>query len=255
MGGIMGKQKVCDGATLYRVCDMPERLRPREEVERSGVENVADDILLAIVLRSGVQGLNVIELARSMLRRYGSLSGIAKASAEELTSTPGIGPVKAQVLRATLELGSRLAREATDAEYVIRAPEDVARLLRPRARTLEQETFWVLLLDAKNRLKGQPLDVTQGILDASLVHPREVFREAVRAASAAIVVAHNHPSGDPTPSAEDVRITRQLVSAGRVVDIKVLDHVVVGRSSAERPQDFVSLRESGVVNFEEQRQP
>lgn len=251
----MGKDGVRDGLAVYRVCDMPERLRPREEVERVGVENVADDVLLAIVLRSGVQGLNVIELARGMLRRYGSLSGIAKASVEELTATPGIGPVKAQVLRATLELGCRLAREATDAEYVIRSPEDVARLLRPRARTLEQETFWVLLLDAKNRLKGQPLDVTQGILDASLVHPREVFREAVRSASAAIVVAHNHPSGDPAPSAEDVRITRQLVGAGRVVDIKVLDHVVVGRSSPERPQDFVSLRESGVVNFEEQRQP
>jgi len=211
------------------VRDMPERLRPREELERRGVENVADDVLVAVILRSGVRGMNVQDLARELLQRYGSLTGLASASAEELARMPGMGRVKAQVLLAALETGRRLNEERFSTAPPVRTPYDAACLLQADARTLDKEVFWVLHLDAKNRLKGRPAVITSGLLDASLVHPREVFRDAVRSATAAVLLAHNHPSGDPAPSPDDIRITKQLVDAGRTLDIRVLDHIVVGR--------------------------
>jgi len=236
--------------SAWRVRDMPERLRPREEMTRLGVTNVSDDVLLAIVLRSGVKGSNVIHLARGLLHKYGSLTALAAAPVEEVrTSVKGMGLVKSQVLSAALELARRLNEEAAPERYRIRTPEDAARLLRDRTRLLEKEVFWVLLVDSKNYLKGRPVDVTHGLLDSSLVHPREVFREAVRSATAAVVLAHNHPSGDPVPSAEDLRVTRQLVDAGRVIDIKVLDHVIVGKVSTSGAKDFYSMREEGVCEF------
>jgi DNA repair protein RadC len=174
---------------------------------------------------------------------------MAETSVSDLAQVDGISTVKAQILKAALELGRRVGTETTAARIKISTPGDVYALLRHRAVTLGREVFWVLLLDAKNALKCQPIDVTAGILDASLVHPREVFREAVRSAAAAVVLAHNHPSGDPAPSAEDLRITRQLVEAGGVVDIKVLDHVIVGRCGTPHPDGYLSLREAGLVKF------
>ncbi len=232
---------------VYRLRDLPACQRPRELLERFGVDSVEDDVLLAIILRSGTRGLNVLELARRLLRRYGSLSELAAASERELRG-PGLGPVKAQVLKAALELGRRLADEKLEEAPAIRTPADVAAALREDARVLKGETFWVLLLNTKNRLQGRPIPVSRGLLNASLVHPREVFRAAIQAASAAVVLAHNHPSGDPTPSAEDLHITRQLIDAGKIISIRVLDHVVLGRAGgAER--DFVSVREKGLVDF------
>jgi DNA repair protein RadC len=131
----------------------------------------------------------------------------------------------------------------------VRAPEDVARLLQDQVRALTTEVFWVLHLDAKNCLQGEPVEVTRGLVDASLVHPREIFRDAVRRSTAAAVLAHNHPSGDPSPSAEDVRVTRQLVEAGKIVDIRVLDHVILGRGGQDGGSNFLSMREAGVVQF------
>ncbi len=232
-----------------RLRDMPERLRPREEAERVGIENVADDLLLAIVLRSGVRGTNVVNLARSLLRKHGSLTALAACSVAELASEPGLGKVKAQVLKCALEIGRRLNEEGIPRKFKIACPADVARLLGAGSRSLEAELFWVLHLDAKNGLKGSPLNITRGILDASLAHPREVFREAVRCGAAAVILAHNHPSGDPAPSAEDVRMTRQLVEAGRVLDIRVLDHVVLGHSGPVGSQAFYSMREEGALAF------
>jgi len=236
--------------TEWRVRDLPERLRPREAMTRVGVSNVSDDVLLAVLLRSGVRGANVVDLAQSLLRTYTSLTALSTASVSELCGIRGMGQVKAQVLAAAFELARRLAEEATPERPRIRSPADAAKLLKDRVRPLEHEVFWVFLLDAKNRLKTPPIDISRGLLDASLVHPREVFREAIRSATAAVVLAHNHPSGDPTPSAEDVRITRQLVEAGRVVDIRVLDHVVIGRPGMGGGlREFVSLRENGLVEF------
>lgn len=231
-----------------RVRDIPERLRPREELARLGVENVSDDVLLAIILRSGVRGRSVVDLSRDLLQTYGSLGGIAGSSVDELAGIHGMGPVKAQVLMVAFEMSRRMAEEAEPARRAIRTPRDAADLLFPKARTLDRELFWVLLLDTKNRLKGKPVEVSSGLLDASLVHPREVFREAIRSAAAAVVLVHNHPSGDAAPSNEDICVTRQLVEAGRVIDIKVLDHIVLGRRSAAG-DGYLSMRESGSVTF------
>ena len=245
----MAANRVKEGAVSRPVRDVPERLRPREEMARLGAQNVPDDVLLAIILRSGVRGMSVIDLARYLLARYGSLTALAKAPVDELSSIKGLGKVKPQVLMAALELGRRITQESQPRQASVRSPGEAACLLREEARTLDAEKFWILLLDAKNRLKGEPMVVTKGLLDASLVHPREVFREAIRTASAAVIVLHNHPSGDPTPSPEDVRITRQLVQAGRVIGIKVLDHIVLGKRSGVEENDFLSMRESGLVSF------
>jgi DNA repair protein RadC len=245
-GAGTGAAYVIDPGKL-RVRDIPERLRPREEMERLGTRNVSDDVLIAIILRSGVRGANVIDLARSLIVRYGSLTGLASATAEELASIKGLGPVKAQVLEAALEIARRLNAETVPRRIKIKTPGDVAMLLRDSARTLEKEIFWALMLDSKNSLKARPMEVSVGLLDASLVHAREVFREAIRNSSAAVVLAHNHPSGDTAPSAEDIRITRHLIDAGKIVDIKVLDHVILGNSSSGN--DFLSMREAGIIGF------
>lgn len=232
-----------------RVKELPERLQPREVFRREGAERVGEDVLLALLLRSGVPGVNVLELARAILQRYGSLTALARASVEELSSFKGVGPVKAQMLKAALELARRIAAEGAAERPAITCPEDAARVLREQARTLDCEVFWILLLDIRNRLLRPPEEVTRGLLNASLVHPREVFRGAIRASAAAILVAHNHPSGDPSPSAEDLAITRQLVEAGRIVGIPVVDHVILGRRTGSGP-DYLSLREAELVNFE-----
>ncbi len=247
-GGLADPGYRC-GSSLCRVRDMPAQIRPREAVAQFGVENVSDDVLLALLLRTGIKGINVVDLAKGLMRRYGSLSAIAETSVSDLASVKGMGPVKAQMLKAALELGRRLGSEMQPARVKITTPADVYRLLRHQAVTLGREMFWVLLVNAKNVLICQPVDVTAGILDASLVHPREVFREAIRSAAAAVVLAHNHPSGDPSPSAEDLKITRQLIESGRIVDIKVLDHVILGRSGTTSKDGYLSLRESGLVAF------
>jgi len=233
----------------FRLRDIPERQRPRELAERFGVDSVSDDILLAIILRSGAKGLSVIDLARQLLKQYGSLTAMARAPVDEFIKFRGMGKIKAQVLKSSLELAKRLSEESTVKLTCVKTPEDAARLLREKARTLDKEVFWVLLLNTRNSLKCPPMEITRGLLDASLVHPREVFRDAIQTASAAIVLVHNHPSGDAAPSAEDIRITKQLVKAGRVIEIQVLDHIILGRSSSPDKKDFFSMREAGIVEF------
>ncbi|OGV42287.1 MAG: hypothetical protein A2X46_15490 [Lentisphaerae bacterium GWF2_57_35] len=228
---------------------MPFRERPRELMDRLGAENLPDAALLALILRSGVSGVSVIELGQNLLRDYGSLTAMAKASLDELAAVRGMGRIKAQVLKAALELARRLVEESAPVRPAIRAPADAAGLLRETARTLDREVFWALLLDTKYRLKRSPVEISSGLLDASLVHPREVFREAIRTASAAIVLVHNHPSGDPAPSTEDLRVTRQLIEAGQVVDIDVLDHIILGHRNGTSGSEYCSLRESGLIDF------
>lgn len=233
-----------------RVCDLPAGERPRELFERVGAENMSDSALLAILLRTGTRGTSVVEIAEKLILQAGSLTALAESSVDELRRCKGIGPVKAQILRAALELARRMAREKMPQRATVRTPADAVALLREEIRSETQEIFWVLLLDTRYRLRRAPIAVTRGILDASLVHPREVFKEAIRASAAAIILLHNHPSGDPTPSPEDLRITRQLVEAGRIVQIDVLDHVVVGRAGGQQGgAEFTSLRESGLVSF------
>ncbi len=235
--------------SVWRVMDMPARLRPREAMERQGVENTPDEALLAILLRTGAQGINVVDLATSLLLHYGTLTALAEADVDDLVNIKGIGRVKAQIIKAALELGRRVQDEAVDGRIHVRTPEDAVRILGPEARTLDHEVFWIIHLDAKNRMEGRPSAISHGLLDASLVHPREVFRRAVRKATAGIVLVHNHPSGDPSPSAEDLRITRQLIEAGKIMDISVLDHVIIGKTPHPSGRHHVSLREEGVVDF------
>lgn len=237
----------------YRVCDMPLRMRPREAADRLGIENVSDSVVLALLLRTGCRGMNVVDLAERMLVKYGSLTALSRISVDELVaedSLKGLGRVKAQIVKAALDLARRMADETRDERGgFVRTPRDVAGVMRELARGLDHERFWVLTLDTRNRLKGQPHEVSKGILDSSLVHPREVFKPAIHGGSAAVVLVHNHPSGDTSPSAEDLRMTRQLIQAGQVIGIKVLDHVILGRRSHGQAHDFLSLRESGSVEF------
>ncbi len=235
-----------------RLKNLPENIRPREMLERVGVENLDDAALLAVLLGTGTRGLNVLDLAQRLLRHYGNLTALSRADLHDLKSAPelrGLGRVKAMLLKAALDLPRRVALENREQRPSVRTPEDAARLMRERVRTLARECFWVIPLDARNRLQSEPVEISRGILDASLVHPREVFQSAIIAGSKGIVLAHNHPSGDPTPSAEDIRITRQLVQAGRILDIHVLDHVIIGQRSETRSTDFLSLRETGLVDF------
>lgn len=231
-----------------RMKDLPLQQQPRELLERFGAENVPDAALLAIILRTGTTGLNVVELADQLLREYGSLSALARASLEDLARWRGMGRVKAQMLKSALELARRMALEEQVERARVREPIDAVQILREEARSLDREVFWMLALDGRNRLKRPPFRISEGTLNASLVHPREVFREAVRANAAAVVVAHNHPSGDPSPSREDVRVTRQLIEASKILQIDLLDHVILGQAS-EGKDEFFSLRESGLVAF------
>jgi DNA repair protein RadC len=227
-------------------------MRPREELTRRGPASVSDEVLLAVALRSGTRGQNVIDLARSLLSAMGSLGAVARASVDEIVALGlrGLGRVKAMELVAAFELGRRAANLGPVTDPVcLRDPEGVWRVVEPRVRSARQEVFWVLMLNTRNRLIGQPLPVTTGLLDASAIDPREVLSPALCHRAAAVIVAHNHPSGDPAPSAEDLRITRQLIAAARVVGIRLLDHVVIGRAADNAP-GYVSLREQGLVSFD-----
>ena len=243
-----------EASLCSRVRDMPVRLRPREAVDRQGIENVSDAILIALLLRTGSRGLNAVDLSERMLRKYGSLTALSRVSIGELMADrdlKGLGKVKAQIVRAALDLARRMADETRDERGVfVRTPEDVAELMRETVRGLDHERFWTLALDSRNRLKGHPREISKGILDASLVHPREVFKPAIESGCAAVIVLHNHPSGDTIPSAQDIKLTRQLVRAGEVIGIKVLDHVILGRRTEGQPRDYLSLRESGGVDFD-----
>lgn len=239
-------------AAPLTVREMLPGLRPREALALRGAEHLPDDALLAILLRNGRRGRNVVELARDVLQEFDGLGALSRATFEEIKARriPGLGRVKAMEIAAALELGRRAAAQTPMAEApVVRDPESVAQQLHPLVAKLRQEVFWALLLDSRNRLIGRPHEISRGLLDSSPVHPREVFNTAIRHAAAAIILAHNHPSGDPSPSPEDLRVTRQLVEASRIIGIRVLDHVIVGRETDLRP-GHLSLREKGLATFD-----
>ncbi len=237
------------GVCSLRVHDLPEQERPREQVDRKGVEHVADSVLIAILLRSGIKGTSVVQVAINVLKRYGTLNEIARASVDELAQLRGMGHVRAQVLKAALELGKRMDAAQEQPHPKILSPEDAVRVLWKQVRSREEESFWVLLLDVKNRLKQAPLEISRGILDASLVHAREVFREAIRSACGAVVLAHNHPSGDTHPSAADLSSTKGLIAAGKIVEIAVLDHIIIGTHAAGSSSNYLSMKEEGLLSF------
>lgn len=242
----MGQRRVIvetDGIVDARptLKDLDPSERPRERLLERGAEALSNAELLAILLRTGVSGMMVTDLARDLLREYAGLAGLARASPQELAQRHGLGPAKAAQLKAALEIGRRLLREETAAREPVRSPEDLVRLVEPEMSVLEQEQLRVFLLDTKNRVIAIRTLYT-GSLNQSTVRVAEVFKAAIRENCAAIAIAHNHPSGDPTPSPEDVRVTQAIVEAGKLLDVDVLDHVIVGRG---RPS-YVSLRERGL---------
>lgn len=213
--------------------------RPRERLLRVGAQAVSTAELLAIIMRTGVGGENVLRLAERLLATFKNLSGIAKASIAELMTVNGIGPAKAVEIKAALEVGRRLMAAAPQERLRITSPADAANLLMSEMAFLEQEHLRVILLDTRNRVLQTPT-IYIGSLNTSVVRISELFRAAIKENAAALIVAHNHPSGDPSPSPEDVKVTRQLVQAGNLLDIEVLDHLVIGHHR------FVSLKERGL---------
>ncbi len=219
--------------------DMPEGERPRERLMQVGSQAVSTTELMAIILRTGSGGENVLRLAERIIARFGDLSGVAKASLLELQQVKGVGPAKAVEIKAALELGRRLMAITPEERPRITSPADAANLLMSEMSLLEQEHLRVILLDTRNQVLKMPT-IYIGSLNTSVVRIAELFRPAIRDNAAAIIVAHNHPSGDPSPSAEDVRVTREIVKAGKLLNIELLDHIVIGR------QRFVSLKERGL---------
>ncbi len=249
---MIGRRVNEEGAVYQvRANDLPKALQPREKFDRLGPENLSESDLLALLLRTGTAGTNVVELAETLLMQYGSLSALSRSSIAELQKIHGIGREKAKILKAALEIGRRLVQENVGENPRIASPEEAAAVLRERARSLDREVFWVLLLDTKSRLMAPPCEVSKGTLNSSLVHPREIFKPAIQHSAASVILAHNHPSGDPSPSAQDIRITKKLIEAGKTMEIKVLDHLIMGRKTRDGANDFLSLRESGLAEFEE----
>jgi len=222
-----------------RIQDFPLGERPRERLQYYGANALSNAELLAILLRVGRRGENVVELSTRLLIEFGGLAGLAKAGFGDLARIKGIGTAKTAQLKAALELGRRLLLSSPDARPQITSPTDAANLLMLEMGSLEQENLRTILLDTKNRVLDSPT-VYVGNVNASIIRVSEIFREAIRTNATALIVAHNHPSGDPTPSPEDVQVTRSIVEAGNLLGIELLDHLIIGH------QRFVSLRERGL---------
>ncbi len=220
--------------------ELPAEERPRERLRAYGAQALTTAELLAILIRTGSGERSAVSLGEFLLAEFGSIKGVAGASQEQLARVKGLGEVKAGQIKAAIEFGNRLSLFTEDAKPSIGGPRDVANLLMPDLRYQKKEHLKSLLLDTKNRVLAVRT-VSIGDLSSSIVHPREVYKDAVVASAASIIVAHNHPSGDPTPSGEDVAVTKRLISAGEIMGIDLLDHIVIGDGV------FVSLKERGLI--------
>ncbi len=220
---------------------MPAGERPRERLLRVGPGALSSAELMSIILRTGVRGQSALSLANSVLQTFGGIRGIASTSTHDLATHRGIGPAKAVQVRAAIELGRRAFMLEPEDLVRIDGPHDVAELIVGDMRYLDREHFRVVILNAKNKVEDV-VTISIGCLDSSLAHPREVFKECVRRNCARVILAHNHPSGDPTPSDADIAITRRLASCGLILGIEVLDHIIVGDNRYE------SLKELGFMN-------
>ena len=227
-----------------RLKDQPASERPRERLAALGADALSHAELVGILLRTGLKGANAVEIGQQLVQKYGSLGALAQASLDDLQTVKGIGRDKAVTLAAAFALARKMAKELRQDAPVLDTPEAVANLMREDTRLRNVETFQILLLNTRRRL----IDVAKiadGTLDTILVHPREVFKPAIAANAAAIILLHNHPSGEATPSEADIKVTRDLIRAGQLLKIEVLDHIILGRATQERPKDFMSLRELG----------
>ncbi|MCG7386524.1 DNA repair protein RadC [Paenibacillus sp. ACRRY] len=224
----------------YMMRDIPHEERPRERMMEYGAGALSHAELLAILLRTGTRQESAVHMAQRILTEAGGIRSLMDMSLNELTAMKGIGMAKAVQLKAGIELGHRIAKSRRVQSPSIRTPRDAADILLEQLRYLQKEHFVCLFLNSKNHIIAQET-LSMGSLNASIVHPREVFRAAIKCSSASIVCAHNHPSGDPTPSPEDIQITKRLIEAGSIVGIDVLDHIIIGDGT------YVSLKEKGLV--------
>ena len=238
---ILQKKRGSISMTLL-VRDLPADERPRERLLAEGAASLSNTELLAVLLRTGVKDDSVLRVAEKVLALYKErgLAAITQMSAKELSSIKGVGMAKAATILAAVELGRRLALKAAEARTVVHGPADAASYVMPRFRFERREHFAVLLLNAKNHILALKT-ISVGTLTSSVVHPREVFQAAIEQSAASVILVHNHPSGDPAPSGEDIAVTRRMVEAGEIMDIPVLDHVIVGYDK------FISLKEEGMI--------
>lgn len=228
--------------------DLPDEERPRERLAQFGADALRTSELIAILLRTGTKGVSAIHVAEQLVNRFPSLDLLARASLKDLAKTKGIGRDKAIALKSAFTLAQRMARELRAEAPLVETPEQVADLLREEYRQTSVESFKIILLNRRNRLINVE-NISQGTVDSLLIHPREVFRHAIAANACAVILVHNHPSGDPTPSSADISATADLVRAGQVLKIDVMDHVIIGARIKGHMRDYFSIRQAGLVAF------
>jgi DNA repair protein RadC len=224
---------------VYRIADLAADERPRERLARLGAQALTSAELLAILLRVGVPGENAVEVGQRLLNHFNGLAGLHRAGFEEVCNEYGLGTAKVAQIKAAIELGRRMAVEAPEERPAIHSPADAAGLIQYEMSALLQEELRVIMLDTRNRVLFIET-VYKGSLNSSQVRVGELFKAAIRRSAAAIIVVHNHPSGDPTPSPDDIAVTRAIIQAGKLLDIETLDHLVIGQGR------FVSMKERGL---------
>ena len=224
---------------IYRIMDLHASDRPRERLASLGPQALTNAELIAILLRVGVKGENAVEVGQRLLNKFGGLTGLHRAPFVDIKKQHGLGDAKAAQIKAAIELGRRLTLESPEERPTINSPADAAALVSYEMSALEQEHLRVILLDRRNRVM-ETVEVYKGSVNSSQVRVGEIFKEAVRKNASAVIVIHNHPSGDPTPSPDDVAVTRAIVQAGKLLDVEVLDHLVIGQGK------WVSLKERGL---------
>lgn len=225
--------------SIYRIRDLHESDRPRERLASLGPQALTNAELIAILLRVGVRGENAVAVGQRLLNKFSGLTGLHRAPFAELKKQHGVGDAKAAQIKAAIELGRRLTLESPEERPAINSPADAAALVSYEMAALEQEHLRVILLDRRNRVL-ETVEVYKGSVNSSQVRVGEVFKEAIRKNASAVVVIHNHPSGDPTPSPDDVAVTRAITQAGKLLDVEVLDHLVIGQGK------WISMKERGL---------
>ena len=224
----------------FTVRDLPRQERPRERLQKFGAEALSAQELLALVIGRGIPKKSVMSIAQELLVRFGNIKTISQATIEELSQIKGIGLAKAAQIKACFELGRREELEPELKNFDIKDPEAVVKAIRASIKDKAKEHFKLILLNPRNKIIGIST-ISIGTLNASLVHPREVFKDAIVHSAASVVLAHNHPSGDPEPSEDDLKITKKLVDSGKILGIEVLDHIVIGKNN------FCSFKERGLI--------
>ena len=224
----------------FTIQDLPAPERPRERLQRLGAENLSAQEILAVVMGRGIKGESVMFTAQRLLDKFGSLQGIANSTIEELSGVRGIGLAKACQLKAAFELANRWEGASRGDKRSVATPEEAYMELKGKARDQKKEHFWAIFLNTRSQVI-RSAEISVGSLDTSIVHPRELFREAMAASSSSIIIAHNHPSGNPEASQDDIKLTRRLIEAGSIVGIEIVDHIIIGEGK------FISMKREGLL--------